>query len=41
VLDNHQTQNYDQAVAVLQDVMDMEAYSDMAESYRWPENWRG
>jgi hypothetical protein len=41
VLDNHQTQDYDQAVAVLQDVLNMDNYSDMADHYRWPDNWKG
>ncbi len=39
VLDNHQTQDYDQAVAVLQDVLDMDEYSDMADHYHWPDGW--
>jgi alpha-galactosidase len=40
VLDHHQTESYDQAVAVLEDVLSMESMADMAAHYRWPVNWR-
>ena len=40
VLDNHQTQDYDQAVAVLRDVLNMDEYHDMADHYGWPEKWQ-
>jgi alpha-galactosidase len=39
VLDGHQTRSYDQAVAVLEDLMAMDGHQDMAEYYRFPSNW--
>jgi alpha-galactosidase/6-phospho-beta-glucosidase family protein len=41
VLDDHSTQSYDQATAVLQDVLDIEGMREMAEHYQWPAKWRG
>ena len=41
VLEDHQTHTYDQAVAVLDDVLSLPEYREMAEHYRWPSNWRG
>jgi alpha-galactosidase len=40
VLDDHKTQSYEQALAVLEDVLSLEAMHDMAEHYGWPVNWR-
>jgi alpha-galactosidase len=39
VLDSHQTRSYDQAVAVLEDLMAMDGHQEMAEYYRFPSNW--
>jgi alpha-galactosidase len=39
VLDSHQTRSYDQAVAVLEDLMAMDDHQEMAEYYRFPSNW--
>ncbi len=39
VLENHQTRSYDQAVAVLEDVLGMEPNEEMSRHYRWPANW--
>ncbi|HEY63855.1 MAG TPA: alpha-glucosidase/alpha-galactosidase [Caldilineae bacterium] len=39
VLESHQTRSYEQAVAVLEDVMNMEGHEEMAEHYRFPPNW--
>ncbi len=39
VLDNHQTRSYDQAVAVLEDLLATEGNEVMSEYFRWPSNW--
>ena len=39
VLDSHQTRSYDQAVAVLEDLMAMDGHQEMAEYFRFPSNW--
>jgi alpha-galactosidase/6-phospho-beta-glucosidase family protein len=39
-LESHQTRSYDQAVAVLQDLLSMEGHEELAERYRLPENER-
>jgi alpha-galactosidase len=39
VLDSHQTRSYDQAVAVLDDLMAMQGHAEMTEHYRFPGNW--
>ncbi len=39
VLDSHQTRSYDQAVAVLEDLLAMEGNEEMAEHYWFPANW--
>jgi alpha-galactosidase len=38
-LESHQTRSYDQAVAVLEDLLAMEGHEDLAEHYRFPEKW--
>jgi len=38
-LDTHQTQSYDQALAVLDEMMNIPEYKEMAEHYKWPEKW--
>jgi alpha-galactosidase len=38
-LDSHQTRSYDQAVAVLEDLMAMDGHQEMAEYFRFPSNW--
>jgi len=38
-LESHQTRSYDQAVAVLKDLLAMEGHEDLAEHYRFPEKW--
>jgi alpha-galactosidase len=39
VLDSHQTRSYDQAVAVLDDLLAMEGHEEMAAHYRFPARW--
>jgi alpha-galactosidase/6-phospho-beta-glucosidase family protein len=39
VLDRPQTRTYDQAVAVLDEMLNMEDHEEMRAHYRWPENW--
>jgi alpha-galactosidase len=39
VLDSHQTRSYDQAVAVLEDLMAMDGHRELAEHYRYPPDW--
>jgi alpha-galactosidase len=39
VLDRHQTRTYDQAVAVLQDLLSMEGHEEMEVHYQFPPNW--
>src|SRR5262245_48473657 len=39
VLESHQTRSYDQATAVLEDVLAMEGNAEMAEHYRFPDRW--
>jgi alpha-galactosidase/6-phospho-beta-glucosidase family protein len=39
VLDSHQTRSYDQAVAVLEDLMAMDGHEEFAEHHRFPVNW--
>lgn len=39
VLESHQTRSYDQAVAVLEDILNMPANENLKEYFRWPENW--
>jgi alpha-galactosidase len=39
VLDNHLTRSYDQAMAVLEDLLAMEGNEEMNEHFKWPENW--
>ena len=39
LLDNHLTGSYDQAMAVLEDLLAMEGNEGMNEYFRWPENW--
>ncbi|MBL7201023.1 MAG: alpha-glucosidase/alpha-galactosidase [Anaerolineae bacterium] len=38
-LQSHQTRSYDQAVAVLEDLMGMEANAEMNEYFDYPDNW--
>ena len=39
VLDNHQTRSYDQAVAVLGDLLAVEGNEETNEYFKWPANW--
>ena len=39
VLDSHQTRSYDQAVAVLEDLMAMEGNEEMVARFRYPQKW--
>ena len=39
VLRSHQTRSYDQAEAVLHDLLAMEGHEEMAEHYRFPDTW--
>jgi alpha-galactosidase len=39
VLHSPQTRSYEQAVAVLDDLLSAEGHEEMAEHYRWPKNW--
>jgi len=39
VLESHQTRSYDQAVAVLEDILGMPANENLDEYFQWPENW--
>jgi alpha-galactosidase/6-phospho-beta-glucosidase family protein len=39
VLDSHQTRSYDQAVAVLEDLMAMEGHEEFAARLKFPANW--
>jgi alpha-galactosidase len=38
-LESHQTRSYDQATAVMENLLGMEANADMNSYYKWPENW--
>jgi alpha-galactosidase len=38
-LESHQTRSYDQAVAVLEDLMNMEGNAEMAAAFKYPEGW--
>jgi alpha-galactosidase len=38
-LQSHQTRSYDQAVAVLEDLLAMEGNAEMNEAFRYPEGW--
>ena len=38
-LESHQTQSYDQAVAVLEELLAMDEHADMADHYRFPDTW--
>lgn len=40
ILDSHMTRNYDQAMTVLEEIMSLPSFKDMAEHYQWPEKWR-
>ena len=40
VLDTHPTQSYDQALAVLEDVLAWPGNREMNEHFKWPANWR-
>jgi alpha-galactosidase len=39
VLDNHLTRSYDQAAAVLEDLLAMSGNEEMNSYFKWPENW--
>lgn len=39
VLDSHQTQSYDQAKAVLEDVLALESNEEMDAYFQWPSGW--
>ncbi len=38
-LESHQTRSYDQANAVLDDLLAMEGHEELAEHYRFPDKW--
>ena len=38
-LESHQTRSYDEAVAVLEDLMGMEGNAEMAAFFEYPEGW--
>lgn len=40
VLESHQTRSYDQALAVLEDLLNMPGHEELAQHYRWPAKWR-
>ena len=37
VLESHQTRSYDQAVAVLEDLLSMEGHEEMVDHYSFPD----
>ena len=39
VLDSHQTRSYEQAIAVLEDMLGMEFNQQMNEHFKWPASW--
>lgn len=39
ILDDHQTRTYNQAMGVLEGIMKIREYEDMAEHYKWSERW--
>jgi len=39
VLDSRQTRSYDQAIAVLEDLMNMDGHEEFAAHHRFPKNW--
>jgi alpha-galactosidase/6-phospho-beta-glucosidase family protein len=39
VLDSHQTRSYDQALAVLDDLLAMAGYEELADHYKFPPKW--
>ena len=39
VLDNHLTRSYDQAAALLDDLLAMEGNEEMNASFKWPDHW--
>jgi len=39
LLNNHQTRDYEQAMAVLEDLLSMEGNEKMNEYFTWPSNW--
>ena len=39
VLNSHQTRSYDQAIAVLKDLMDMQGNEEMQKAFAFPDNW--
>jgi len=39
-LDSHQTRSYDQAVAVVEDLLAMDGNREMAEHFRYPPHWQ-
>jgi alpha-galactosidase len=38
-LERHQTRSYDQAVAVLEELLDMEGHEEIKDHYQWPPRW--
>ena len=38
-LDSHQTRSYDQAMAVMEDLLKMKGHEEMNDHFRWPANW--
>lgn len=38
-LDSHQTRSYDQALAVMEELLSMEGHEEMNEHFRFPSNW--
>ncbi len=39
VLDSHQTRSYDQALAVLDDLLAMAGHEELADHYKFPPRW--
>jgi alpha-galactosidase len=39
VLDNHQTQSYDQAMALLEEMLAMKGNEEMNDYFKWPKGW--
>jgi alpha-galactosidase len=38
-LDSHQTRSFDQAKAVMEDLLDMDGHEEMNAHFEWPSNW--
>ncbi len=38
-LDSHQTRSYEQALAVMEELLSMEGHEEMNEHFKYPSNW--